>query len=400
MKKLLILIYKDFLLLWRDKINLVILFLMPMFFIFAITLLQAQHSDDSKTIQILLINNDINSLQLPSNLLNNTNFIVKTINPKSNQSLFWAKTQVAKGYDKLLVIIPTNMGQLLTASTQQQIVGAHTSSTLPNIQLFFDPAINPTLKNIIIQQIAAAIRNYQMQTLTEIISEVLGTASINISQLPLPLQIQYAGAKSSIEPNAVQQNVPAWSLFGMFFIALPLASIMIKEREQAVLLRFYMTPISRFSLIFSRFIAFIIINFLQLCLMFFIGIVILPLFNLPALNLWSHFGTVSIIGLCSACAATSFGLFIGTWTKTIEQASALVPILIVLAAAIGGIMIPIYLMPTSMQIFALFSPLHWGLEAFIDVLVRNSNLQQISWPLMKLILFSAACYLLAWWKLN
>ena len=39
--------------------------------------------------------------------------------------------------------------------------------------------------------------------------------------------------------------------------------------------------------------------------------------------------------------------------------------------AIGGMMIPVYVMPRSMQEISVLSPLAWGLNAFQDVLVRG-----------------------------
>ena len=38
-----------------------------------------------------------------------------------------------------------------------------------------------------------------------------------------------AGNRMKI-PTSVQQNVPAWSLFGIFFIVLPMAGAFIQER--------------------------------------------------------------------------------------------------------------------------------------------------------------------------
>jgi ABC-2 type transport system permease protein len=43
-------------------------------------------------------------------------------------------------------------------------------------------------------------------------------------------------------PTAAQQNVPAWALFGMFFIVVPLSGSLIRERQTGSLLRLMTMP--------------------------------------------------------------------------------------------------------------------------------------------------------------
>jgi ABC-2 type transport system permease protein len=159
-----------------------------------------------------------------------------------------------------------------------------------------------------------------------------------------------------------------------------------------------MAPVSRILLITSRMLAFMTINLLQLWMMLCVGIFILPLFDLPALHIAGHIGSLCVIGIFASLSAVSAGLLAGSWLKTIEQASALVPVLIVLAAAIGGIMFPLWLMPVAMQKLAMLSPLHWAHQAFVDVLVRDAGIRQLLQPLSECAVFAAVACMLTWWK--
>jgi len=50
---------------------------------------------------------------------------------------------------------------------------------------------------------------------------------------------------------------------------------------------------------------------------------------------------------------------------------------VVIAAAIGGVMVPVYVMPTAMQTLSQISPLAWGLNGFVELFVRGGDLRSI-----------------------
>ncbi|MEM1244252.1 MAG: ABC transporter permease, partial [Pseudomonadota bacterium] len=204
--------------------------------------------------------------------------------------------------------------------------------------------------------------------------------------------------KKVLKPNTVQQHVPAWTIFGMFLIIIPIAGVMIKEREQGILQRFYVAPVSRVSFLFGRIISFVMVNLIQLVLMLLIGIFFFPLFDLPALNVVGHIGMISVIGICVAFAATGFGVMMGTWAKTFEQAMAFGPILIVIAAALGGIFVPSFLMPNVLKDFLNYSPLYWANNAFMDILVRGEGFLTILPNLLKLLGFFFVTLILTTFK--
>ena len=56
-------------------------------------------------------------------------------------------------------------------------------------------------------------------------------------------------------------------------------------------------------------------------------------------------------------------------------------------AAIGGLWVPVYLMPGFMRHVASFSPLNWAQSGFMDIFLRGDNLREIVPELIKLVLF-------------
>jgi ABC-2 type transport system permease protein len=173
----------------------------------------------------------------------------------------------------------------------------------------------------------------------------------------------------------------------MFFIVIPLAGVMVRERELGVHQRLEIAPVWHLNLMLGRIIAFMGLNLIQLWLMLAVGVFILPLFDMPVLTISHHVGLIFATGICASLAATGFGLLIGTWASTYEQATVLGPFVIVIAAAIGGIMAPIDLMPHFLQTLSSYSPLNWAQTAFVDIFARNADLRQILPELSKLVGF-------------
>ena len=69
---------------------------------------------------------------------------------------------------------------------------------------------------------------------------------------------------------------------------------------------------------------------------------------------------------------------------------------VVIAAALGGIMVPVFVMPRMMQTISEFSPLAWGLNAFLSVFVRNGDVPSILPQATRLLIFFVSTTALAW----
>jgi len=400
MRKLLATIKKELLLLWRDKIGLTVLFIMPMCFILIISLLQSTTTQQRQKMSIVLVSHDSGKLAqaITKGLESSKYFTLSTANTASEEVI----QSIADGRHQALVIIPQGASKSIETYSKQSLVTNEKPQTPKKITLLFDPALQASARDAITNAIHLYVNQIQAQAMADAVSNILGTTPTQMNQTIIPITSQTAlqGQVTNAKPNTVQQNVPAWSLFGMFFILIPLAGVMIKERNHSISQRLQLAPFSITGLLTSRIIAFTLINLLQLSLMLLIGILILPLFHLPSLVIGNQPSLVIITGICAALAATSFGIFIGAWLKTYEQAAAVGPILIVIAAAIGGIMVPIYMMPTTLRPFADFSPLYWGQSAFIDIFVRHTGFKEIFPELAKLLAFAILMLLFASIKLR
>ena len=194
-----------------------------------------------------------------------------------------------------------------------------------------------------------------------------------------------------IQPNAVQHNVPAWTIFSMFFIVLPLVSSVMKEKEEGSIFRFHTIPASYFLQINAKLLVYVAICMIQFFLMLSIGLVFLPMIGLPVLDLGNSYSGIILVAFGCALAATGYGVLVGTLASTQPQGSILGSLSILILSAIGGIWVPAYVMPTIMRTISEVSPLKWAMDGFYALFLRGEGLVDVAPHFIKLFLFFIVC---------
>lgn len=193
--------------------------------------------------------------------------------------------------------------------------------------------------------------------------------------------------KEVAKPNSVQHSVPAWLIFGMFFIMIPLSNVMAMERQTNTITRLRMARASAFQLIIAKLIPYFMINQLQFVGMIALGYLVLPQLDMPAFTLSGDWLPYAVLSSAVSLAALGYGLLVSVVARTTEHAVVLGGGGIIIMAAIGGIMVPTYVMPDIMQTIAQWSPMGWALSGFQNLLLNQYELSQIANELGKLTAF-------------
>jgi ABC-2 type transport system permease protein len=197
-------------------------------------------------------------------------------------------------------------------------------------------------------------------------------------------------------PTAVQQNVPAWLIFGMFFVVMPLSAIFITERHHGTLQRQLSVGIGHGTLLAGKLLPFMAINMIQTLLMVAVGVWLVPLFGGESLALpraiWPPFAGMALV---LSFAAVSWALLVASLVRTTEQATVIGGVGNIIMGALGGIMVPRFVMPAEMRAFTNLSPMAWGLDGFHAVMLRGGGWAGIVPSATRLILFAMASLTLA-----
>ncbi len=211
-------------------------------------------------------------------------------------------------------------------------------------------------------------------------------------------EAENAPSQRQLQPNATQQNVPAYSLLAIFLLVVPLSTTFIKERDQGSLLRLESMPVSSGVVVGGKVLPYLAINLLQMALCFAVGIFLLPLLGGEALRFGHSLSGIVVLSMAASLAAIGFGLLVALFARTTEQATAFGATAILLLAALGGIMVPKMLMPATLQMIAAYSPLGWALDGFLELFVRDAGLSDLLPHIGRLLAFAAMCFAIALWR--
>jgi len=202
------------------------------------------------------------------------------------------------------------------------------------------------------------------------------------------------------ELTSVQQSVPAWLVFAMFFVVIPLSTIFIAEKQQGTLARLRSLRVSASTLLAGKVVPFYFVNLVQTALMLLVGRYVVPRLGGDALQLDIDWFALWAVASAVSLAAIGFALAVAAIAKTTEQATTVGGVANILFGALGGVMVPRLVMPAAMQSATLLSPMAWGLNGFLDVFVRGAHIGSLLVPIGLLLAFAVFCLAIAGWRLR
>lgn len=391
-----------------------LILLMPLALVIVMALVQDAPFRDYQEIKldVLVVDFDHDSL---SHKIRKAFLASPNINLIQNNDTAEVKRLVGTGKYKAAIIIPANATEGLKMKSEHVITDIFSNFGLVekndsgraeighiDIHILFDPAIKvnyqETLSGGLEKIIAKVQTEWLLDEMQEQLSETSGKNKIapDLAQMIHVNQAYAAENKyKDVVLNSVQHNVPAWTMFGMFFILYPLAGNFIKERADGSLMRLRLISGSQFPVMAGKFAFYFLVCILQFLLMIAVGIFVMPMLGLDKLILGHNLIGIAITAGAVAMAATGYGLLIAVYFKTPHQALSFGSISVVILSALGGVWVPVYVMPQSLQLVSRFSPLNWGLESFNDLFLRDAPMAVILPHLLKLAGFGIAMLIMS-----
>lgn len=396
--------YKELLLLSRDIGGLAILFVMPLVLVVTITLIQDStfRSINDNKIPILWV--DYDKGEVSKNIYDGL-ADSKSFNIIGKESDIEAKELVFKGEYQLAIVIPANLSSELEKKVNLNVEGLLSKFGLeeetPQSQkadlekkeviLYFDPATQMAFKNSIKNGIDKMIFKIETQTIYKAfqsqITDDETEAIFDTESFITFKEITPSIGENEIIPNSVQHNVPAWTLFAIFFIIVPLSINMVKEKSQGTFVRLRSNPVSYLTVLGGKTMIYLAVCLIQFGLMLGIGVYLFPSLGLPSLAVTGKIPLLFLVALFAGLAAIGLGLLLGTVARTQEQSAPFGATFVVILAALGGVWVPVFIMPKFMQTLSNLSPMNWGLNAFYDVFLRDAGILDLIPELTLLFLF-------------
>jgi ABC-2 type transport system permease protein len=362
--KLTELIRKELLILLRDRQTILLLFLMPVALIFFMSLaLEGAWTDwlTGRKIQ-LIIENDSKS--------HKSNLLEKKI--KSNKMVQYVDRPQGMNSDQIF-----EDGKIYAVVT---IPKGFDEGDKP-VEIYFNPVIDAGYK--------IATRSLITSLTVEVVMDM-----DNLDTVIAGLVVEKTKANRAL-PTPLQQTVPAYTIFAMFFIAIPMSIGFLKEKNDGTLQRLFTYPVNANLVVLGKIIPYYLINLIQFILMLLVGIYIMPHIINFSFYLGDHPWHILPVTLVVAVATTSFGVLVAALARTPEQASTLAATGAILMGVFGGIMVPHVVMPLVMKKLAMISPMYWAHQAYLDIFLRDAAFGTILPKLIVLTLFAGMCFYIA-----
>ncbi|MEZ5047105.1 MAG: ABC transporter permease [Chitinophagaceae bacterium] len=396
MKRIVATIFKEWKLNQRDLGGLLILFLMPALLTIIMALVQDGPFKDFQHVQyqVVIINQDQGRLSdsILKALEHSNQFIINKNNHFNANSLAEAEQQIQKGYFHFGIYLPKGISNELVNSSNllANEIGKQVGilGSLPHrqqrdslrIQLLFDPVSKPAFKLAMQNMVERMATKIQSQIVLERIA-ALGKSNTeksntNIQDLFQSIKVSernYSSKQAHINKNSVQHNVPAWAIFGMFFIVVTISEKMISERNSGSWTRLKLIPGSFAHILIGKMVAYMFFGLVQFYFMMILGKYLMPVLGLPSLSWGAHPLALFIVVLVIAFCASAYGVFLGSLFRTTSQALPVAAISVVILSALGGIWVPLEVLPESLKTISVISPLRWSLEAVNHLLLRTQT---------------------------
>jgi ABC-2 type transport system permease protein len=402
-------IIKDIRILIRDKVGLTLMFGMPILLVFIVTSIQNStfRLINKDKITLLVCNRDTGKIS--------TEFIqaidktgMFTLIPASkdeNEKLITGRMHQKEAL--LAIVIPADFS--VKIETKAKIVTSEALNTFglegdkinPDsgnvgpVSLYYQPVLQESFRRSVQGVLYSALQLIESK-------QILKTLYFSINEKPLPAKLENELLSNRIAineipvsldgnrniPNATQHNVPAWTLFAMFFVVISLGGSIVREKLSGSFTRLKTLPTNYFIALLSKQLTYLTVTMVQAVVIFAIGIWIFPFIGLPALNLPADIlGLVFVSLICGRCAV-SYAICIGVFAQTQEQANGFGAVSIVILSAIGGLMVPSFAMPGSFSTVMKLSPMHWCLEAYYGLFLEGGKLKDVLVNVIPLLLIT------------
>lgn len=264
--------------------------------------------------------------------------------PPEPQEVFPKIQVLSDSYDQV-------SGQVLTALVQKSVLTAFSEE---------QKRAQPAEPAASIQSVAFNPSNPNIAT---------GTAPLPFAEPPSIQNVDVLGGKKA--NPVIAMYAAGIAVMFLLFSATTASGSLLEERENSTLDRLLCSRLSMDQLLLGKWSYLTIVGVLQMVLMFSWGSLV---FGIDLLNHLEGFFAMTLV---TAGASASFALLLASLCKSRTQLSWISTIVILSMSALGGSMVPRYLMSESMQRAGMLTFNAWALEGYNKIFWRDLKLPDI-----------------------
>jgi len=163
---------------------------------------------------------------------------------------------------------------------------------------------------------------------------------------------------------------------------------LLEEKENCTLERLLASQLTLDELLMGKWLYLMLLGTLQTTLMFVWGQIVF------GVELTTHWEGFLMMTLVTSSAASSLSLFLATMCSSRAQLNWVSVVLVLGMSALGGSMVPRYLMSERIREVGLFTFNAWALDGYNKVFWRNLPMQSL-WPQLAVLLLAGLIFMVA-----
>jgi ABC-2 type transport system permease protein len=202
------------------------------------------------------------------------------------------------------------------------------------------------------------------------------------------------------EPNAVQQNVPGYTIIFVFLTAQATASSIFREKREGSFRRLLAAPVHKAAMLAGKMLPNFVTGLIQIAVILVIGVFGLPLIGLERLTLGNDPLALVLVSLLLALCSTGLGILIAAIARTEAQISGLSTLALWTMGAVGGCLFPPFLLGGLLDVVGKVVPHYWAIQAYQDLIVRGRGLADVVPEMLALLGFTLVFFVIGLWRFD
>ncbi len=394
MKKILQIIWKDTILRFTSKTELLFFLVMPIFFTFILAGGTGMQNVDNR-IQLLVV--DQADSELSHQIIADLEASL-SVNPEV-KTLAEAEEDFESRSASALLIIPADCThealqtgevvlELRTLPNNLNAQAARRSIQAVLFRLGSSTAI--ARDSLSLAEAKQAFSSPSARTAW--FDEALSAAQDLLASAPVRLDAVLGGTADPVDYDPASNSSAGQLITWVFIPLIGISAALAYERQHGTLRRLLTTPTGRGTFLLGTILGNVFWALIQMTLLMTFGVLVMHV-------AWADEPLAVALLMVAAClAAAALGTMLGTFVKTESQASGLSIMIGMVIALLGGCWYPIELFPVVMQNLVKVLPTTWAMQGMMDLLLRGGGVAEILPEAGILLAFAALFFVVGIWR--
>ena len=405
MKKLFIIALKDMKLIFRDPTALIMMLLAPFLITLGMGLITGRFSANTNSgisnIPVAIVNQDEGELGKALEAVFSSDELADLLEPTFAATPAEARQLVEADQASAAIIIPQNFSASIipdergSTSGETVQISFIANSNSPTYSGILRSILDAFLTQVEVGRIGAEVTLSQVAQTGKLTPElaaqlgaVLGTQFGQQSAQAQPIQLENTTASgSAVKFDLLMYFAPGMALMFLMFTVSNGGRTLLLENRTGTLPRMMQTPTASAQILGGKLLGIFLTAIAQLAIL--IGSTTL-LFRLD----WGEPLGVILLILAAAFAASGWGSFIASFSKTPAQVANLGSVIMLFFGLLGGSFFDMSQLPEWVSTLGKITPNAWGLQGF-TTLAGGGTLASISEPLLALLIMGIILFALA-----